>query len=80
MPGDRGFDPLGLAKPTEYLQVSTTPAAACAPEPQVLHASASRTMLCIGPYVSLAAHALTLLRAETAMCRLTWMPSTRTLP
>ena len=24
MPGDRGFDPLGLAKPTEYLQVSTT--------------------------------------------------------
>lgn len=22
LPGDRGFDPLGLAKPTEYLQVS----------------------------------------------------------
>jgi light-harvesting complex II chlorophyll a/b binding protein 4 len=21
LPGDRGFDPLGLAKPTEYLQV-----------------------------------------------------------
>lgn len=24
LPGDRGFDPLGLAKPTEYLQVSNT--------------------------------------------------------
>jgi light-harvesting complex II chlorophyll a/b binding protein 4 len=23
LPGDRGFDPLGLAKPTEYLQVSS---------------------------------------------------------
>jgi len=22
LPGDRGFDPLGLSKPTEYLQVS----------------------------------------------------------
>ena len=22
LPGDRGFDPLGLAKPVEYLQVS----------------------------------------------------------
>lgn len=24
MPGDRGFDPLGLAKPTEYLQVRSS--------------------------------------------------------
>ena len=24
LPGDRGFDPLGLAKPTEYLQVDCT--------------------------------------------------------
>ena len=22
LPGDRGFDPLGLSKPTEYLQVT----------------------------------------------------------
>ncbi len=33
MPGDRGFDPLGLAKPTEFLQVSRTPAATCTPKP-----------------------------------------------
>lgn len=25
LPGDRGFDPLGLAKPTEYLQVGFRP-------------------------------------------------------
>lgn len=33
MPGDRGFDPLGLAKPTEYLQVSAAPGTICAPAP-----------------------------------------------
>ena len=28
LPGDRGFDPLGLAKPAEYLQVDVSAAAA----------------------------------------------------
>lgn len=29
LPGDRGFDPLGLSKPAEYLQVDVS----CAPPP-----------------------------------------------
>ncbi len=41
MPGDRGFDPLGLAKPTEYLQVTAVP---CTPRQCRVHAPAQSCM------------------------------------
>ena len=79
MPGDRGFDPLGLAKPTEYLQVcAPTPHSGAAADKLPGFASCLRIPLQHACEPGIACSCL--LSSEVAMCRLTWTLLTRMLP